>query len=105
LKSVYEEFEEIVRKTGKKVNIRIFGPLGEKSTWIIRNWLILLDEVATKDNARVVVIMDKGKGGKFIYLSPYAIIGGAKRFFLIDDPDISSEERLKEILKQIKQSQ
>ena len=102
--SIYQEFEEAVRKKGEKVDMTIFGPFGEKSALIVDNLLITLEEgISFADYRRVVSVIDRGKGGLFIYLSPYAVRAGAKGIFGIDDPDISSEGRLEEILKRIRE--
>lgn len=102
--SIYEEFEEVVREKGERVDITIFGPVGEKSIWIIGDLLITLEEaMPLTEAARVVSVIDRGKQGLFIYLSPYAVGAGARQIFGIEDPDISSEKRLKEILMKIKE--
>lgn len=54
--SIYEEFEETVREKGERVDIKIFGPRGEKSIWIVGNWLIAIDEEPTAEDSRIVSI-------------------------------------------------
>lgn len=102
--SIYEEFEEVVRKKGERAEITVFGPAEEKSSWIIGDWLITLNEaLPLTEAARVVSVIDRRKQGLFTYLSPYAVGAGARPIFGIEDPDISSEKRLKEILMKIKE--
>lgn len=106
MKSIYKELEEIVRGKGKRVNVEIPGLLSKKSAWVIGNspvgdWLILLDEEVEIDEDLIVAIMDKTES--FIYFSPSAVRGGIKKFLKIEDEQISSVQRLEEILRKIKE--
>ena len=106
MKSIYKEFEEVVREKGKKLGIEVCSLRGEKSVWEIKNWLITLDEAEPLTEAsRIVLVIDKKKTGLIAYYSPYAEKAGIRQIFGINDSDISSEKRLQEILEEIKQSQ
>lgn len=103
LTSIFDKLEEVVREKGERADMTVFGSPGERSAWIIGNWLIILNEaLPLTETARVVSVIDRGKQGLFIYLSPFVVGVGARQIFGIEDLDISSEKRLKEILMKIK---
>lgn len=99
--TIYSEFWKIVKSKGQKVE-EFFTLRGEKSVWIIGDLLIVLDEAKPRTEAsKIVVVIDREKEA-IIYLSPYALKAGAREIFEIEDSNISSEEKLKEILEKIK---
>ena len=99
---VYREFYDYVTENGKLLTF-IDGLIGRKPVYLVKGYIVELDDGATKEDELVVYIYE-GETGKTVYISPNIVraqnLLGVKFF-----EEKCSKEILEKLLKEWKKNE